>query len=94
MQCTLLERKPVLAIDSLIHFVAVKCSSKLGAEEEGSRVLPKNGVALFWWGSEAVTEEDWDHLVYLGCGVLSPKIEDAVMFERLSKKEGCLVVSF
>ena len=39
---TLLERKLVLTIDFLKHFIAVKCSSKLGAEQEGSRVFPKN----------------------------------------------------
>ena len=34
-----------------------------------------------------MTEDHGDHLVYLGCGVLCPKVEDAVMFERLSKEE-------
>ena len=81
------DRKLVLTIYSLEHFIAVESSSKLGAEQEGSRVFSENGVALFWKWSEAVVEDYRNHLVYLCHGILLPKVKDSVVFEWLSENQ-------
>ena len=67
--------------------MAVEGSAKPRAEKEGPGVLTEYGVTLLRWWGKAVVENDGEEAVYAGHGVLSTKVKDGVVFERLSKDE-------
>ena len=82
----------VLVEDSLEYLVAVEPGPESGAEEEGSGELTVERVALLGGRSESVVQEDGDQPPYPQGRLLATKVEDSVVFERLSEDEGGLVV--